>query len=287
MASATTDEEEQPDVFSSLLFRLPAELRLEIYSHALDLPNRTHIDCLADERSIQWLTHTPTIFHEAAPLLYGTTPLHFAPDFRYHTRGQSLSMLFHSHVESTFLHDRRWAEQNVPSVVTKIEINVPTLHAREESIRCNRKGYDSTTDSWFPTAGYGGFLESAGFILHQGLPPFPAVKTLTLRFAHVRAWPEETNDLVEEVWDGTLDAEMYARLVRHVPAVRDYVECVTVVNEEVRAAWPSLREVRWEAQVPVEGWQRRRRGMEEKLYAAKCKEALISWVGHWRAEEEA
>lgn len=85
MASTTltSPSSPPPDIFITLLFSLPAELRLEIYSHALAQrsPKFNYFDCRRDDRCIQWLAYSPAIFHEAAPLLYDITPLCFPLEF--------------------------------------------------------------------------------------------------------------------------------------------------------------------------------------------------------------
>jgi len=112
------------DYFESLLFRLPAEIRVEIYHHALDLP-RPVINLLDDFRSIQWLAISEVVFRDAAPLFYGSGNFLFILDHSYYTRSSCPRLLLKSHAETTFLHERHWTHDLLSGMLREVTIELP------------------------------------------------------------------------------------------------------------------------------------------------------------------
>lgn len=278
-STASPEHASDTDTFSTLLFSLPAELRLQIYSHALSHREHDRLDCLNDERILQWLTYSPTIFHEAAPLLYNTHALFFPLEFIENTRGRSLISLFRAHVEGTFLYDRRWAYGNVAAVVRKVEIEVAT---RPKHPLCRLGDDDGDIQGESVSDNVSGLLKNVWFMLHQGLPAFPAVRELKLIVHLEGSWTETERSIIEDAWNGGMDGDVCADLLLRVPFLERLVDSVEGVNERVRAAWPSLREVRWAAKMHLEA-RELRIGVVTGLAAVECTEGLIAWVGNWRA----
>lgn len=108
----------QPDGLTQFLFRLPAELRDEIYSHVV--PGKRKIfDVFSEHRELPWLATSQAIFEEAAPLIYSSTPLYFdlAPEVK--TRRGSIAAGFAAHVQTTYKQDQAWTGELIRSKMAK------------------------------------------------------------------------------------------------------------------------------------------------------------------------
>lgn len=133
-----------PSTFETLLFSLPAELRVEIYNLALSLP-RDNLNLLDDHRSIQWLTVSPhrRRRRSTAPLQPRPPPLR--PRLRHYTRARSLGALLYSHAETTFLPDRKWAYAAIGEMAKELVIDVPRPRGERDTSVAPRSPVDRAT----------------------------------------------------------------------------------------------------------------------------------------------
>ena len=112
------------DALTVLLFRLPAELRLQIYEYLA----RELIIKVSNRRSYRWLGISREVFLDAGPLLYSTKPLYFWIDARISIQGRSLDHALKRHINSYHPENAKWAFDVVrSSMLTQVTLEV---HAR-------------------------------------------------------------------------------------------------------------------------------------------------------------
>ena len=291
----------QPTRFETLLFRLPAELRLEIYTCALS-PSLTvsgkssdsTLDLLADNRSLQWLTISATVFAEAAPLLYSKVPLHFALDLGDNTRWQSLCMLLYSHAEMTYLHDRKWAYTAICEMAREVVIDMPLCEYRPH---CNgpaaltQADWDRWPDRWRVMRDSRdplGHLSGPRLFAARRIPFLPAVRKVTLNIRGEYLLTQEQEKTIEEVWHGeeqiaNAGCSSSSDLVLNAaPFLHDVRHSVLLVNTALRQKLPAVREMRWDLElsrtVP-------RRGLRYAATAKRFMELFVMRTGQWKSGE--
>ena len=127
----------RPDVLTTLLFRLPAELRLQIYEHLIPdakillIPDSAEWLRLkgtpgeAKRRPFRWLTVSRAVFLDAGSLLYGSKPLYFWIDAWTKGRGKILDDALQYHAKCAHPEDTRWMFDVIrSSMLTKIMLEV-------------------------------------------------------------------------------------------------------------------------------------------------------------------
>lgn len=140
------------DRFTSWLFKLPAELRLQIYDYLVPETNTLLIPessiwheelCTADQpgrsnrRSFRWLSVSREVFLDAAPVFYSSKTLYFWIDSRSHERGRTIDSALQHHVKLAHPGESKWAVEIIRSqMLTKLmlEVHAPSSGENLQSV---------------------------------------------------------------------------------------------------------------------------------------------------------
>ena len=127
----------QPDVFQTLLFKLPGELRLQIYEYLVPeedivlVPESSHwhwdlgTPGRSNRRSFRWLGVSRDVFIDAAPTIYSAKTLYFWIDARTNGRGRTLDDALKHHVKLAHPEDIKWSLDLIRSkMLTKVMLEV-------------------------------------------------------------------------------------------------------------------------------------------------------------------
>lgn len=128
------------DALTVLLFRLPAELRLQIYDYLIPegrlllVPESSHWEwdrgtrSQSNRRPFRWLGVSREVFLDAGPAFYSSKTLYFWIDARVNSRGRSLNDALYHHVKLAHPPEAKWSFDIIRStMLTKVtlEVNAP------------------------------------------------------------------------------------------------------------------------------------------------------------------
>ena len=137
------------DALTGLLFRLPAELRQQIYEYLVPeaslllLPETANWSWdfgtpgRSDRRPFRWLSVSPEVFLDAGPLFYSARQLYFWIDARSDGKARSLDDALMHHGKSVHPQNARWTFDILRSrMLTKVmlEIYSPKLGENLQSL---------------------------------------------------------------------------------------------------------------------------------------------------------
>lgn len=137
------------DAFTILLFRLPAELRQQIYEYlvpeasALLVPESASWSWTfgtpgsSNRRPFRWLGVSPEVFLDAGPLFYSAKPLYFWIDARSDGKARSLADALMHHVKAVHAESAKWTFDIVRSRMlakAMLEIHSPKLGENLQSL---------------------------------------------------------------------------------------------------------------------------------------------------------
>lgn len=127
------------DRITTLLFTLPPELRLTIYELCLPFLQHRRSKVLADYISdSHWMAISPTIFRDAAPLVFSKRLVYIYTRLRQPT---NLLQTFDDVILRSYPHDHEWIRPVARSMVRKLALTIRFPHLWLDGLPKNLSAY--------------------------------------------------------------------------------------------------------------------------------------------------
>ena len=138
--SMDTPNHASNDGLTALLSRLPIELRLYIYKLSLNcIRHRKHkilLDYIVDSR---WMSTSPALFSEAAPLVLSERVLFVHTKLDVFSTDESLAGYFDKVIERTFPDDYSWVLEHARPMVERLAVTICYSHFYTNSINISER----------------------------------------------------------------------------------------------------------------------------------------------------